>query len=197
MRDIDLKPLTEAENPAVLCSFGMDSLVLLRAVLDTRPDTTIIHFYDHLTPFVNKIICDWDLSVASYAPACRYRVEDTVVSEYAIGDARLPLLQDISVDGRPSGTVTTPRFNYDFDLTLFGYRKTDTHPLVETVFPQSFQLGPTTMYAPLYEYSDDDVHEAINELGISYETHCDDALGEGLPYVSREVFQQRFSLKEH
>lgn len=194
MRNIDLKPLTEAENPTLLCSFGMDSLVLLRAVLDTRPDTTILHFYDHLNPFANKIICDWDLTVASYAPACRYRVEDTVISEYAIGNARLPLLQDISKNGKPVGVVTTPQFNYDFDLTLFGYRKSDTHRLVNTVFPQSFQLGPTQMYAPLYEYSDDDVREAINELSIPYEAYCDDALGEGLPVVTREVFQQRFSL---
>lgn len=194
MRDIDLTALHTAKNPALLCSFGSDSMVLLRHVMNERPDTAIVHFYDHLNPFANRIICDWNLSVASYAPACRYRVEGTVVSEYAIGDARLPLLQDISDKGKPVGIVTTPRFDYGWDITLFGYRASDTHPLVNTVFPREFQLGRTTMVAPLYNWSDADVFGAINELDIDYVDYCDDASGVGLPAVSREVFQQRFNL---
>lgn len=194
MRSLDLTLLKAAKNPALLCSFGRDSMVLLRHVLNERPDTMILHFYDHLNPFAEKIICDWNLTVASYAPACRYRVEDTVISEYAIGDARLPLLQDISADGRQVGTITTPQFNYDFDVTLFGYRKSDTHPLVETVFPREFPLGATTMVAPLYDWTDQDVTAALAEFGIAYQDYRDDALGEGLPIVSRETFQARFNL---
>ncbi len=185
---MNLDPLKTAKNPALLCSFGKESLVLLDEVMKVRPETTIIWFYDHMNPFAEKIIRERDLTVVSYAPACRYQVEDAVVSEYSIGDASLPLLQDISERGKPVGHVTTPYFKYDYDLTLFGYRKTDSHPLIDRTFEREFQLGPTTMYAPLYDWAEEKVYAALD----GYEAYCDDVKPGDLPRVSREQFQARF-----
>lgn len=187
-----MEKLLAAKNPVVLCSFGKESLVLLKMVMEIMPDITILSFFNHLNPFAEKIIREWDLTVASYAPAVRYQVEDTVVSEYAIGDARLPLLQDISEHGEPIGMVTTPQFEYNFDLTLFGYRKADHHPLVGRTLEKEFQLGPTTMYAPLYDWSETEVFAALE--GVPYEPFCDDVLKPNLPVVAKEDFQARFNL---
>jgi len=187
VRDILLK----AKNPVLLCSFGKESLVLLKMIMDIRP-IPILHFYDELDPFVEKIIREWELDVMSYAPAIRYRVKDTVVSEYAIGNARLPMLRDVSENGKPVGYVTTPQFHYDFDYTFFGYRKTDSHPLVKKVFEREFQLGPTRMVAPLYDLSDRDVFNLIDEYSIPYQPYCDDVKPGNLPALPVETFQERF-----
>lgn len=194
MKEVIEQVFAKAKNPALLCSFGKDSLVLLKTVLDMGHKPTILWFRDHLNLFAEKIIREWDLTILSYAPTVRYQVDSTVVSEYAVGGARLPLLQDISEHGKPVGCSTTPQFNYPFDYSLFGYRKTDCHPLVSTTFESEFELGPTKMVAPLYDLSDEDVFNLIDELKIPYEKICDDALPNDLPVVPRETFQQRFGL---
>jgi len=182
---------------ALLCSFGKDSLVLLRTVLDMGHKPTIIWFRDHLNPFAAKIIREWDLEVVGYAPSARYQVENTLVSEYAIGNARLPLLQDISEQGQPVNKVTTPRFDYGWDTTLFGYRKSDSHPLVPVTFEPEFQLGPTKMIAPLYDLSDREIFRLTNEMGIPRETICDDVLPSEFPVISTQFFQERFGFQVH
>jgi 3'-phosphoadenosine 5'-phosphosulfate sulfotransferase (PAPS reductase)/FAD synthetase len=192
MREKIQEILSKAKNPCVLVSFGKDSLVLLKTILDMGYSPDILWFRDHLNPFAEKIIREWDLTVKGYAPAVRYRVEDTVISEYAIGNARLPMLQDISEHGRPIGMVTTPQFSYPWDYTLFGYRKTDSHPLIGRNLESEITLGPTELIAPMYDLTDADVFNLIDELNIPYEPFCDDVLPCDLPRMPRETFKQRF-----
>ncbi len=192
MREKLQEVLSKAKNPCVLVSFGKDSLVLLKTILDMGYNPDILWFRDHLNPFAERIIREWDLTVKGYAPAVRYQVDGTVISEYAVGGARLPLLQDVSDDGKPVGMVTTPQFTYPWDYTLFGYRKTDSHPLITRTFEPEFPLGSTEMVAPMYDLTDTDVFNQIDELNIPYEPFCDDALPNNLPSVPREVFKQRF-----
>ncbi len=192
MKEKIQKILSKAKNPCVLVSFGKDSLVLLKTILDMGYSPDILWFRDHLNPFAERIIREWDLTVKGYAPAVRYQVENTVVSEYAVGNARLPLLQDISENGKPVGMVTTPQFAYSWDYTLFGYRKTDTHPLIGRGLEPEITLGPTELIAPMYDLADADVFSLIDELNIPHEPFCDDVLPNNLPTVPREVFKQRF-----
>lgn len=187
-----MKELLEAKHPALLCSFGKDSIALLKTVLAIRPETQILYFYDRPDPFAAKIIKEWNLEVGSYAPTIRYRVEDTVISEYAIGNARLPLLQDISESGKPVGTTITPQFAFEYDITIWGYKRSDRHPLVQKELEADFQLGPTRMIAPLYEWSDADVMESIKD--IDYQPINEDVLPCELPSLPKDVFQARFGL---
>lgn len=194
MREKIQQVLDSAKNPVLLCSFGKDSLVLLKLVRDIKPEIPILWFRDHLDPFAARIIREWDLSVWGYAPTIRYQVDNTVVSEYAIGDARLPLLQDVSENGKSVGTMTTPQFSYSWSETLWGYKKSDSHPLVGRTLDADFQLGPTRMIAPLYDLSDEEVFALIDELTIPYQPICDDVLPSDLPNVPRGTFQARFGL---
>ena len=192
MREKIQEVFIKAQSPVVLCSFGKDSLVLLKTILDMGYNPDILWLRDHLNPFAEKIIREWGLTVKSYAPAVRYRVENTVVSEYAVGDARLPLLQDISEHGKPVGMVTTPQFNYPWDYTLFGYRKTDSHSLVGKTFELEFEIGSTNMVAPMYDLTDADVFNLIDEMNIPYEPFCDDVLPNDLLSMPHGIFKQRF-----
>ncbi len=184
--------LSQAKNPCVLVSFGKDSLVLLRTILDMGYQPDILWFRDHLNPFAEKIIREWDLAVKGYAPSLRYRVENTVISEYAIGDKRIPVLQDISADGKPVGMSTMPQFAYPWDKTLWGYKATDHHDVVEKVFEPEIEYGSTDLIAPMYDMTDADVFNLIDEMNIPYEPFCDDALPNNLPIMPRGIFRERF-----
>lgn len=180
---LNITELMSAERPAILFSGGKDSLVLLDMVREARPDIAVIHFYDGLNPEIEKVICGWNLNVLSWHPAAQYLIPwnegIALVSEYSFGEARLPVLRDVVPDDRRCDLekITpqrTPHFDYPFDLTLWGYRKSDElHPVMPNYFPKMFRLGPTTMLAPLYEWETIDVIEAAQRLPF---TPCSDAL---------------------
>lgn len=117
-----------------------------------------------------------------------------MVSEYSIGSARLPVIQDIGEEGHELTAALTPYFNYGFDATFFGYKVADKHELVSTVFEPEFELGPTRMVAPLYHFTDDEVLQMIEDFQIPYEPFSDDVIDSDLPVVPLPTFRQRFSL---
>lgn len=206
--------LSQAKNPSLLCSFGKESLVLLSLVREVKPDISIFWFGDRLSRFAELIIKQYDLQIFSYAPADRYVVPRkdgySLIDEYSFGETRVPLISDLiesDVCELNLSTARTLLFNWRADVTLWGYRALDTHPLVGIRFPQRFPLGPTTMDAPLWKWSEEDVFSAINELGISYEPEtndiavCSHCLDEINATIDRETtlntFQQRFSFGGH
>lgn len=174
--------LTQAKNPSLLSSFGKESLVLLKLARQIEPNIAIFYFGDKLSEFAESIIMENDLQVYSYAPTDRYLVPNgsgySLIDEYSFGETRVPLISDLragtACELEKLATVRTPLFNWQHDLTLWGYRRGDSHPLIDTVFPQRFQLGPTIMDAPLYNWSEGDVFDAIEELHIPYVPETDD-----------------------
>src|SRR5689334_11212119 len=92
--------LTGSQAPAVLSSFGKDSLLLLWLARQHHPDIPVIWFrtgQDERHP--RRIIRDWGLTAFSWAPAAMYVLEDgerrTLVHEYGFGPHRLPVLTDL------------------------------------------------------------------------------------------------------
>jgi hypothetical protein len=186
--------LEAAQNPALFLSFGKDSLVLLHLVREAGGDPRLFWFGNKLPSHAHRIINDWNLTVFSYAPAVRYRVEDTLISEYSVGDGRFPVARDISVDGEKVPATTTPFFAYDADVTFWGYKVSDRHPLVTATLEPEIQLGPTRMVAPLYHFTDEEVLRMIEEFEIPYEPFSDDVMDIDVPEVPLQVFRERFQL---
>lgn len=205
--------LRRAERPALLCSFGKESLVLLDMVRQIRPETTIIHFYDHLSPEVVEIFKGWNLEILSWRPAAWYLVPDgdhvTLVSEYSFGDARLPVLRDV-VEGedcqwekRPTGL--TESFDYPFDVTIWGYRHEDElHQVMLEPFHRQFQLGMTKLVSPLYWWKTEDVLKAVSRLpdapvkqdAVRMCAKCKEGLRDWDRQASLEFFDRRFNNRE-
>lgn len=210
---LEIPELKEAERPALLFSGGKDSLLLLYFARAIRPDITVIHFYDQLHPDVEAIIKGEDLNVLSWAPATRYLIPwnegMALVSEHSFGEARLPVLRDVIPEtGRCElerlRQDRTPHFDYPFDLTLWGYRKTDElHPVMPEVFPKDFQLGPTRMLAPLYDWETIDVIEAAQRLpympcsdAITVCVKCREVLKGWDKHSAQKFFAKRFGYSE-
>lgn len=203
--------LKGAKSPALLCSFGKESLILLKLVREIKPDTSIFWFGDKLSLFAESIIRDNDLQVFSYAPADRYLVPNndgySLIDEYSLGQVNVPLISDLEESDLCElellPTIRTPIFNYRADVTLWGYRAADRHSLVQTVFPQKFPLGGTIMDAPLYNWNEQDVYSAIEELRIPYEPQndrvqvCSACLDEINATIDKQAslhaFKERFS----
>jgi hypothetical protein len=173
--------LSQAKNPSLLVSFGKESLVLLKLVREIKPNISLFWFGDKLSSFAQSIIKDYELTVYSYAPADRYIVpcKDgySLIDEYSFGETRIPLISDLvksDVCELNLPTVRTPLFNWRSDVTLWGYRALDVHPLVGIRFPQRFDIGATVMDSPLWNWTEDDVFSAIEELRIPYEPESSD-----------------------
>lgn len=172
--------LDGAKNPALLCSFGKDSLLLLHLALQIYPNLAII-WYKHRANkeqrrFAERIIQEWDLTVLSYSPADTYFLPGdslTLVDEMSFGPHRLPLLTDTKQGTECAVTLKgerTPFFGYDFDVTLWGYKRSDeVGPLFKTPFAEDFKFGVSRFVAPLYDLTDGEVLRAIEECGIPYE----------------------------
>jgi 3'-phosphoadenosine 5'-phosphosulfate sulfotransferase (PAPS reductase)/FAD synthetase len=201
------KVLESAKNPAILCSFGKDSTVLLKMVREVRPETVIVYFKDRINPNAEHLIREWELTVLSYEPLNRYLVpweEDIcLVDEMTIGNEIVPLFRDVSMseccDVERLSQVRT-EFDWPFDITLWGYRKTDEmHPALQSPFAKDFRLGNTRMIAPLYDWTDGDIADALRE--IPFRAHsdaigiCQGCLGQLDDWdrgASLEMFTSRF-----
>lgn len=206
--------LTSAKNPALLVSFGKDSMLLLEIAREVKPDISLLWFGDKLSSFAESTIKENDLCVYSYAPADRYLVPNadgySLIDEYSFGKTRVPLVSDLvksekcEIENLP--TVRTSQFNYPFDLTLWGYRREDSHPLIEAKFPKKFQLGDTVMDAPLWNWSESEVYNALAELRIPFEAEtneievcasCLEQIKELVSEDSLTSFQHRFNWRSH
>jgi len=203
------KSLAQAKNPSILVSFGKDSLVLLTLARQVLPNIPIFYFGDKLSKFAESIIIENDLQVYSYAPADRYLVPNgdgySLIDEYSFGQTRVPLISDLKPSEKCEleklSTVRTPLFNWNSDLTLWGYRAEDSHPLMKATFPQRVEVGATMMDAPLYNWSEQDIFNAIEELRIPYEPEvnevevCSQCLEEINDSIDREASLAAFQAK--
>lgn len=182
LRERVREALQGARAPVVMCSFGKDSLLLLKLALEVKPDVPALWFHHDLLPsqeeFAERIILDWGLPVFSYPPAQRFVLPAgegmTLVSDYSVGPFAWPVLMDAVHSDRCALKLdqqTMAFFPYDWDVTLTGWKECDSHPLVPagSIHLEGLRVGGTTFRAPLRDLADDDVWSLIRELNIPFD----------------------------
>jgi len=70
--------LSTARNPAVLCSFGSDSTLLLHFARQVRRDIPVYYFGDSLPDLAAQLVINDDLTIFNYAPAVNPPISDRV-----------------------------------------------------------------------------------------------------------------------
>lgn len=206
--------LAHSAAPAVLSSFGKDSLLLLDLVREVIPHPTVLWFRTGMDErFARRIIRDWQLTAFSWAPAAVYLVsrgnDRTMVQEYSIGEHRLPVLVDL-IPGEPCIACKlqqrTSNLYLPFDTLLVGWKDTDEHWLKGNALlaPDGFLAGRSTVYAPLRHMTDDAVRAAVKDRQIPFEptpdelpvcSHCLSSEEDSLPEMPVEAFRERFELE--
>ncbi len=171
MREI----IEQAKLPAVLCSFGKDSLLLLDMAREVKPDIDVIHF-GAIDKFAEKIIKQWNLTVYSFAPAHRSILingETTVlVEDYSVGGAYLPVIQDVEPSEVCCGTVNDKPVLIDWEFgwtdLLIGWKATDRHDIFvnQPSIIDGSMLANVKLHVPLANWSDADVYAELEKRGI-------------------------------
>jgi hypothetical protein len=96
--------LAPAQSPAVLCSFGSDSTLLLHFARQVRPDIAVYYFGDTLPELARQMVLRNDLTIYSYAPADRYLVpvgeRVVLVDEYAVNGVRVPMVSKVKTNAK-------------------------------------------------------------------------------------------------
>jgi len=169
--------MSESAHPAMLCSFGKDSMLLLSILRKVRKDFPLIWLRtdrnSQQMEFAKRIINDWDLHVFSFPPADVYAVPGSMIYEYAFGAQRFPVVVDIEKGTKCSlnlDSLRLPRVSHIWDVLFIGVKDSDYHPLLgygKEFFPANgYQLGNAKVYAPLREMTDDQVWQSIRELNV-------------------------------
>lgn len=168
--------LAGAQSPAVLCSFGKDSLLVLALVRELRTDVPVIWFRTGFDEeFAKRIIREWKLTAYSPSPADVYLLTDgreqTIIHEYDFGGTRLPVAVDL-VDGDRCSLTRfprrTPAMVYPFDVVFTGYKDSDAHWLKGDVpmFDKGQRLDRAQIVTPIRHMTDEQVREALHNLGV-------------------------------
>ena len=200
--------LARSQSPAVLSSFGKDSMLLLWLVRQIRPTTPVIWFRTgHDESFGRRIVREWDLTVFRWWPAEVYTLQQdghrTLVHEYAIGNDRLPLLIDLDGPGPCAADVFrtgTPAMYLPFDTLLVGWKDTDAHWVKGggKLAEDGFRLGRSQVVAPIRHMTDEAVRAAIIDHKIPFEPTPDELslCTECVSTVPVREFRSRFNLYE-
>lgn len=170
--------LESAQSPAVMCSFGKDSMLLLSLAREIDANIPVIWFR---TPnaFARRMIMEWDLEAWCWEPADVYVVPNdeglTLVREQAFGVQRFPVLLDVEAGTQCVADVLakrTPRLFPHFDVILSGYRDSDYHWSFggRGFFPaDNWTLGRAKVIAPLRHLTDEQVWAEMKSAGIPYD----------------------------
>jgi hypothetical protein len=202
--------LAHSVSPAVLSSFGKDSMLLLDLVREVIPHPNVIWFRTGVDEtFARRIIREWNLTAFSWRPADVYLVcgqQTTMVQEYSVGEHRLPVLVDL-VESDQCATcrwpnLRTPTLFLPFDTLLVGWKDTDEHWLKGNapLATDGFTIGRSKMYAPLRHMTDEAVRAGIIDRKIPFEPTPDELpicihCLESLPEMPVEEFRQRYELE--
>lgn len=184
--------LAAFRNPAVMCSFGKDSLVLLHLVRQQRDLPVIFHrepFQHHKYEFANRVMRDWDLTVFDYLPLTTAVKENEqgfeVQKFYQIGQRRavIPIrlaaplpgeriicgLTDI-YDG-PKGNIV-----YPFDMVFSGHKSADVdfiHGPIPLAADVSRNMDCASTVFALRDFTDEDVwaYTELHDLPVHRERY--------------------------
>lgn len=187
------RAFAEFRRPAVMCSFGKDSMVALHLALSVRADLPVIchrePFFPEKYRFANQVIEDWGLTVYDWPPAkTALQVNSAgdyeVVNSYDCGGGRFCELPTGIVEPQPGrpylcglrDLVLKPRgrFDYPWDLVVHGHKSADVDPFHGPV-PLAADLGlnlggAASPLFPLRDWSDSDVWDYHEAHGLPIHT---------------------------
>lgn len=179
------------DKPAIMCSFGKDSMVLLNLVRETILKPVPVIFYRHpwfpaKWEFADEVIRSWGLTVHDYPPvAAGIKTKEgmlELVARYEFGkdggmDIPINTLPPISrrsfICGlndwvlRPkSGAITFP-----WTTAFMGHKSSDVDPFegpvpLKTV---SVNIGGVEVVFPLRHWTDQDVWDYIEANRVPYD----------------------------
>lgn len=168
-----------AKNPALMCSFGKDSMVLLHIIREF--ELPILCFRDPYFPkkwaFSNRVIVDWNLQVWDYPPlfiSMLYGPKKTVLVhdyEAAGGTISIPhgLVDGTELCGVDVFNRPRARFNFLWDMCLVGHRNVDVDavygpvPLHNRVLKR--EVGPSFCF-PLKDWTDEEIWDYTEEFEV-------------------------------
>jgi len=165
--------------PVLLWSGGMDSTLILALLREANIPVDIVTFGREFWTKEQKyqadsLIKEWGLKVFSYPPRQTSFIGDgkeiSLVREYSFIGAMIPLVSDV-IDGTrciadlDAHKAYAPPFQWD--LVLTGSRKDDSHYAFSEVIPaETWKIGETTFYAPLYDWTRDEVKAELSRRGM-------------------------------
>jgi hypothetical protein len=174
--------LNEYKKPAIMCSFGKDSMVLLHILRKNGIKLPVIFYKDPWWPqkykFADEIISSWELETYDYPPSKITMWEDEEImaftNHYQIGNTPSSYLQlpknilapekgrkwlcGIELLDRPKCA-----FDYPWDVVLIGHKSSDRdqiagHVHLHVDIKKNQGLSPDGAF-PLREWTDEDVWE--------------------------------------
>lgn len=177
------KILEQSGSLALYWSSGNDSTLILATLREMKAKFSILQRRDLWTKEqkaqADKFIKDWDLTVLSYPASNLSFIGDgeqiSLVGEYVVGNAKAPMIMDV-VDGTKCiADLPKQRMEYSpFQFTdyIVGTKQSDRHyAFKDTLAPAStWQYGEVKFHAPLYDWSTQDVLDALAEKGIEPKT---------------------------
>jgi 3'-phosphoadenosine 5'-phosphosulfate sulfotransferase (PAPS reductase)/FAD synthetase len=198
-RAID-RVLAVYHRPALMCSFGKDSMVLLHLLRARGIRLPVIFHRDPWWPekyaFADRIIREWDLEVHDWAPLRITLWEGKAImaftNHYQVGPlpgGTLQLPKNIlppvpgqrylcglrDVLQRPTGT-----FNYPWDCVLIGHKSSDEDQIAGKVplrcdIKQNAGIGPDAAF-PLRGWADADIwgYSAANGVPQQRDRYAED-----------------------
>ncbi len=173
--------LLSASAPIVAWSGGKDSnliLYLSRKIINNIPVLAFPYFWDeHQKKYLATMVREWGLTVFFYRPSRLDFIQDSLIAFYKIGDLELPVIQDaiytnkcgIELGNRALSNTPIPPFLWDTLIT--GTKSQDHHPQLK-IKPNfnSFSTERLRIITPLADWTDLEVHQAIDYLKISVDT---------------------------
>lgn len=191
--------LDKSKNPAVLCSFGKDSMVLLWLVREITKDLPVVFlkepFFPRKNRFANEIIDVLNLTVYDYPPVFTGHIQNgdnfEVVNWYnGYGGAYLYL---------PTGThkpmgeekylcavkdfIERPKaagYSFPWDTVFVGHKDGDTDPILGTTSlkERTVKIKGMTLALPLKHWTDKDIWDFTIEKEIPFNSDRYEAHGE-------------------
>lgn len=169
--------LATAKSPAVLMSFGKDSMLLMSLVREVDRSVPAIWFRTgENEKFAKQVIMDWDLEVWSWEPSDVYVLPNenglSLIREQTFGHHQFPVVLDIEEGQKCIGEFLqdrTPVLFPHFDAIFLGFKNSDYHwTLGGSGFcpEDGWELGRAKVFAPLRSMMDSDVWQATRKLGV-------------------------------
>lgn len=179
------KELQAYARPAVMVSFGKDSMVLLHLLLSNGFNLPVLYYRDpiaHKNKFADSVIHAWGLSVFSPPASARgilwgENLVPNLTSIYSTGYKSMMILPKNTEHGDGCGLawIEQPKgsMQYPWDGVLHGHKDCDTDnvlgdvPLKERLAVR--EIGPDYLF-PLKDWSDDDIWEYTEEHNLPIDT---------------------------